>query len=62
MNNTKQYMTADDVVDVLGVSKSIAYKIIRECNHELHEKGYLTVSGKVSSAYFGEKWYGMNSR
>lgn len=60
MAGTKQYMTADDIVETLGVSKSIAYKIIRDCNAELKEKGFLTITGKVPSAYFGEKWYGMS--
>ena len=54
----KQYMTAKDVCEALGVSSTKAYAIIRQLNGELAEKGYITISGKVSRAYFNEKWYG----
>ena len=51
-------MTAKDVCEALGVSSTKAYAIIRQLNGELAEKGYITISGKVSRAYFNEKWYG----
>lgn len=60
MTMKKEYMTAEDISKTLGVSKSVAYKIIRKCNADLQSKGYLTISGKVSSTYFREKWYGMD--
>lgn len=53
----KQYMTAAEVADALGVSLGKAYAVIRDLNSELQSKGYLTVSGKISRAYFNEKWY-----
>lgn len=47
-----------DVCDMLGgVSKAYAYKVIKKLNSELTEKGYLTVSGKVSRKYFDERYY-----
>lgn len=55
---SKQYMTAKDIAEVIGMSESYAHKVIRELNAELKEMGYLTVPGKVSRAYFNEKWYG----
>ena len=54
-----QYITAKEVANTLGVSEGKAYKIIRDLNEELQSKGYLTIAGKVSRAYFNEKWYGM---
>jgi hypothetical protein len=48
-------MGVDEVATELEVSKSFAYKIMRELNAELKKKGYLTVSGKVSRKYFLEK-------
>ena len=54
----KLYFTADDVAGLLGISKSKAYKIIRQYNAELESKGYLTLSRKVARKYFAEKWYG----
>jgi len=48
-------MRADDVARELGISKSHAYKIIHRLNAELKEKGFLTISGRVSRKYFIEK-------
>ena len=52
------YLTAEDISKALGVSKGHAYALIRECNRELQQQGYLTIAGKVSTKYFGEKYYG----
>jgi hypothetical protein len=57
----KIYLTADDISDVLGVSKAFAYKMIKKLNTELTAQGYLTIAGKVSAKYFSEKVYGFNS-
>lgn len=47
----------------LDVSKSYAYKLIQRLNAELREKGYLTISGRVSRRYFTEKLcYGETER
>ena len=54
----KQYITAKEISEMLGVSNSKAYSIIRELNTEMKERGYLTIPGKVSRAFFFEKWYG----
>ncbi len=42
----KQFYTCKDVMDVMGVGESKAYKIIKCLNQELNTKGYITVSGK----------------
>ena len=49
------FMRVDDVARELGVSKSYAYKLIQRLNAELREKGYLTISGRVSRLYFEKK-------
>ncbi|MDO4312375.1 MAG: hypothetical protein Q4C52_04770 [Eubacteriales bacterium] len=54
----KQYVTAQEISETLGVSLTKSYAIIRELNEELQSKGYLTVRGKTSRAFFNEKWYG----
>ena len=36
-----QYVTADELVDTLGVSKGKAYQIIRQLNDELIKQGYV---------------------
>ncbi len=55
----KLFVTADDAADMMGVSKSRAYRIIKDLNKELSEKGYVTVAGRVSRKFFEEKVYGM---
>ena len=50
-----QFMKVKEVMEVLGVSESKAYGVIKTLNIQLSEKGYLTFSGKVSRAYFMEK-------
>lgn len=51
----KQYMTAKEVADIMGVSDGKAYAIIRELNTQLKEQGYITVSGKINRRYFMDK-------
>ena len=56
MNNA--FIRVDEVAQVLGVSKSYAYKIVREMNNDLKRRGFLTIAGRVSKQYFEEKFYG----
>lgn len=52
-----QFYEVNDVMEILGVGQSKAYAIIRQLNKELHEKGKIVISGKVSKRYFEEKMY-----
>ncbi|MBO5569504.1 MAG: helix-turn-helix domain-containing protein [Clostridia bacterium] len=54
---TNQFMRAEEVAKELGISKSFAYKLIRQLNQELREKGFLTISGRVNRDYFQERLY-----
>lgn len=56
---TKQVLTAKDISEICGISESKSYQVIRQLNEELDKKGYLTFRGRVSSAFFYEKMYGM---
>ena len=49
------YMTVDEVAKALRVSKSFAYKVIRNMNAELKEQGFFTIAGKVNKQFFLEK-------
>ena len=51
-------MTAEEVSEVLGISLSKSYRIIREMNAELEKKGFLTINGKVNRKFFAERFYG----
>ena len=61
MNNTKIYLTAEEVAKILGISKGHSYKLIRKMNKELEEKGFLFVAGKIPVAYFEERYYGFTA-
>lgn len=51
----KTFMSVQEVADELGVSKSYAYKVVRQLNGELKKLGYLTVVGRVNAQYFHKK-------
>lgn len=51
----KTFMTVQEVADELGVSKSYAYKVIKQLNEEMQKLGYLTVNGRVNTQFFQKK-------
>ena len=55
--DTKHFLNARYVSQLMDVSIAKAYKIIRQLNDELSACGYITVSGKISKAYFEKKVY-----
>jgi sugar-specific transcriptional regulator TrmB len=54
----KMYFTAQEISELIGVSRSQAYKIIQNLNVELEAKGFITVQGKIPKKYFAERYYG----
>lgn len=57
MNGKTFYYTVKDVSELLGVSESFAYKVIRELNVVLKENGYIAISGRIPKAFFNERFY-----
>ncbi len=55
--NDRLFYTAADVMAILGISKSTAYREIKKLNDELRAKGYITISGKIPVKYFMERLY-----
>ena len=53
------FVRAEEVAGALGIPKPYAYKLVREMNEELKQKGFLTIPGRVSRRYFEEKFYGL---
>ena len=49
---------ADEVIRLLGISKSEAYRIIKRLNDEMASKGYIVVNGRVNRRYLEEQIYG----
>lgn len=60
-NMKAQYVTADELVDTLGVSKGKAYQIIRQLNDELVKQEYIKIAGKCPRKYFEKRYYGYTS-
>ncbi len=50
-------MSATEVAEQLGTSKAYAYRVIRKLNAKLAKGGCLIVQGRVSRAYFEERFF-----
>lgn len=57
--NNNIFIRADEVAMVLNVSVQTGYKIIRQLNEELQEKGFVVQTGRVNRRYF-EVRYGIS--
>ena len=55
------FMKADEVQELLGVSRSEAYRIMKKLNDDLKERGFIVLSGRVSRKYLEEMIYGYPS-
>lgn len=56
------FINAQELADELGVSKAMAYKMIKGWNKRLEQMGYTTVRGRVSRKFYLEQMYGMAER
>lgn len=52
-----RFMRVDEVAELMGISESCAYKIMRKLNKELEQQGKITTSGRVSRKYLLERVY-----
>ena len=53
-----KFIKVDEMCEILESSPSFAYKVIKQLNKELINKGKLVVNGKVSREYFYERYFG----
>ena len=53
-----QFITASEMAEIMGISRSKAYQIVREMNRTLTRLYNLTVVGKCPAQYFKQKFYG----
>ena len=58
---SKMFMNVKEVMEVLKVSESYAYKLMKRLNRELQAMGCQTIAGKVDRKYFYEQFYGTRS-
>ena len=54
-----QFITAAEVAEVMGISRSKSYQLVREMNRELKANGFVTVAGNCPIQYFKQKVYGL---
>ena len=59
MFECRTFITVKEIGEVLGVSESKSYGIVRDLNKELAGKGYMVIPGRVSRKYFEEHFYGV---
>lgn len=55
----RMYYTAQDLQEMLGISRALAYKILKKMNADLEARGFLVIPGRIPKAYFAEHYYGM---
>jgi transposase len=58
-NGRSLYYSATDIQELLDVSRSVAYKLLKQMNEELAVQGYIVIPGKVPKKFFAEHVYGM---
>lgn len=51
----KLFYTKNDICQILGISDSKAYQMMRQLNAELTKSGYMTVRGRVPAEYFEKR-------
>ena len=59
MFECRTFITVKEIGEVLGVSESKSYGIVRDLNKELADKGYMVIPGRISRKYFEERFYGV---
>ena len=53
-----EMIRAEEVAERLGIPRTSACTVIKELNRELADKGYMTVTGRVSKDYFEQRYFG----
>ena len=51
------FLRVADVEEILGVSESYAYKLIRKLNKEIKAMGFETIQGRIDTKFFYEHFY-----
>ena len=54
---TKKFLRVTDIMELMDIAESTAYKLMRTLNKELKDPGKQTYSGRVSKKYFYERVY-----
>lgn len=57
MQDTLKFLSAKKVSELLDISETSAYRIVKKMNDELKKQGKIVIPGKISKRYFEEKTY-----
>ncbi|MEG1086874.1 MAG: helix-turn-helix domain-containing protein [Cetobacterium sp.] len=52
-----KFFNVKDISEMLGISETTAYRLIKKLNEDLKKKGMITISGRISKRYFQERTY-----
>lgn len=58
MKTEPRLIGAREIAERMGVSRSMAYKVIKELNGEMERRGCRTIRGRVSNELFEEVYFG----
>lgn len=59
---TKNFYSINEVAELLGVSRTTAFRRIKLMNDEMESKGYFIEAGKVPVQLFHEKYPYLNQQ
>ncbi len=62
MEKQRRMLTAKEVADRLGVSRTTAYTVIKDLNAEMSAKGCRVIAGRVSNEYFEQVYFDFGDR
>ena len=51
------FLTAHDIMQIIGCKRSKAFNIVRDLNKELRDKGFQVVRGLVPTKFFFERFH-----
>ena len=57
MKVENNFFSAKDIFEMLGISETSAYRLIRKLNEDLKKKGIITISVRINKRYFQERTY-----
>jgi predicted ArsR family transcriptional regulator len=56
------FIRADEIANDLEISRTQAYRVLKELNSELQAKGFMTIAGRVSRQFYKERFYGVAAK
>ena len=57
MTTKKLWLTAEEVMELMQISRSSAYRLIKSMNDELSKMGFIVIPGRANAAFFNDHLY-----